>query len=142
MNIKNNNMVIRKSGVDYVTVTGFMYKDAVGVAIKLAKNAGIDCYQAAVMEGIFSEIDEDTKYDMVDTIAEKSISNGHKMGGYPHFTQEDPRADSHEILLLQIDTDHPFGIMWGDSGISNFFISADDLANADFSNVLYNWDCL
>ena len=51
MNIKNNNMVIRKSGVDYVTVTGFMYKDAVGVAIKLAKNAGIDCYQAAVMEG-------------------------------------------------------------------------------------------
>ena len=99
-------------------------------------------FEAAVMEGIFSEIDEDTKYDMVDTIAEKSISNGHKMGGYPHFTQEDPRADSHEILLLQIGTDHPFGIMWGDSSISNYFISADDLANADFSNVLYNWDCL
>jgi uncharacterized protein YwqG len=99
-------------------------------------------FEKSVMEGIFSEIDEDTKYDLVDTISEKSLSNGHKIGGYPHFTQEDPRADSHEILLLQIDTDHDFGVMWGDSGIANFFINAEDLADADFSNVLYNWDCL
>lgn len=99
-------------------------------------------FEASVMEGIFSEIDEDARYDLVDTIAEKSLSNGHKMGGYAHFTQEDPRVGSHEILLLQLDSDNGFGLMWGDSGIANFFISADDLANADFSNVMYNWDCL
>lgn len=33
------------------------------------------------------------------------------------------------------------GLEWGDGGVCNFFINADDLANHDFSNVLYNWDC-
>ncbi len=65
---------------------------------------------------------------------------GHKIGGYPDFTQEDPRAaDSPWQLLLQLDSDEH--IMWGDVGIGNFFISADALANRDFSKVLYNWDC-
>ena len=99
-------------------------------------------FQEAVMESIFSDIDENARYDLVDAIAEKSLSDGHKIGGYGHFTQEDPRVDSHEVLLLQLDTDNEFGLMWGDSGIGNFFISADDLAKCDFSNVMYNWDCL
>lgn len=99
-------------------------------------------FQEAVMEGIFSEIDENAKYNLVDAIAKKSLSDGHKMGGYAHFTQEDPRENSHETLLFQLDTDNAFNIMWGDSGIANFFINADDLANCDFSNVMYNWDCL
>jgi uncharacterized protein YwqG len=68
---------------------------------------------------------------------------GHRVGGYPHFTQEDPRvyndACKDYILLLQIDTDDC--IMWGDSGVANFFIHPDDLARNDFSKVLYNWDC-
>ena len=32
-------------------------------------------------------------------------------------------------------------IMWGDSGVCNFFINKDKLKNLDFSDVLYNWDC-
>ena len=32
-------------------------------------------------------------------------------------------------------------IMWGDSGVGNFFISEEDLKNLNFENVLYNWDC-
>ena len=62
------------------------------------------------------------------------------------FTQEDPRSSEKYddyILLLQIDS---VGIgdkeiMWGDSGICNFFITKKDLENKNFSKVLYNWDC-
>jgi len=69
---------------------------------------------------------------------------GHKMGGYAHFTQEDPRFEIDEfadaILLLQIDSKND--IEWGDTGIANFFILPEDLRNRDFSNVMFNWDSL
>lgn len=65
---------------------------------------------------------------------------GHKLGGYPFFTQYDPRGPGdRRILLAQIDTDE--GLMWGDVGVANWFIDPDELARLDFSNVLYNWDC-
>lgn len=71
---------------------------------------------------------------------------GHKLLGYPAFTQVDPReyGEYEEyLLLLQIDS---IGIknkeiMWGDCGICNFFITKKALENKDFSKVLYNWDC-
>ena len=67
--------------------------------------------------------------------------------GYPYFTQWDPRAgealDYFDTLLLQIDSDfdNPSKVMWGDSGVGNFFINGEALARGDFSRVLYNWDC-
>lgn len=72
-------------------------------------------------------------------------SAGHKIGGYPYFTQVDPREenDPHIFLLLQIDTDEVDNkeILWGDCGVANFFIFPEDLAACQFDNVLYNWDC-
>jgi uncharacterized protein YwqG len=73
-------------------------------------------------------------------------STGHKIGGYPYFTQTDPRESekysSEEYrLLFQMDTDGKADIMWGDVGVANFFITQSDLENKDFSRVLYNWDC-
>lgn len=65
---------------------------------------------------------------------------GHKLGGYPFFTQTDPRTGGERELLLQLDSDD--AMMWGDSGVGHFFIAPDDLARADFGDVLYNWDCL
>lgn len=47
--------------------------------------------------------------------------------------------NKYNTLLLQIDTDDD--IMWGDSGIANFFINKEDLENKNFKNILYNWDC-
>lgn len=79
--------------------------------------------------------------------SETFSSAGHKLGGYPYFTQSDPREYNDElkdyILLFQMDTEYADGIdiMWGDSGVGNFFIHPDDLKNKDFSKVLYNWDC-
>jgi uncharacterized protein YwqG len=73
-------------------------------------------------------------------------SEGHKLGGYPYFTQNDPRLfetykGEEYRLLFQMDTDEEAGIMWGDCGVANFFISEQDLARKSFSRVLYNWDC-
>jgi uncharacterized protein YwqG len=88
-----------------------------------------------------SELDE----SLYEEYAEYFSSDGHKLGGYAFFTQEDPRAYLTEgelyRLLLQLDSDDSIDLMWGDSGVGNFFIKDEDLKNLNFSNVLYNWDC-
>ena len=66
--------------------------------------------------------------------------------GHPFFTQEDVREEGsrYDTLLFQLDSetvDKEEITMWGDCGVGNFFINAEDLKNLDFSNVLYNWDC-
>lgn len=70
-------------------------------------------------------------------------SDGHKIGGYAYFTQQDLRAfqsdKKNHLLLLQIDTDKK--IMFGDAGISNIFISEVDLVNRAFDKAYFNWDC-
>lgn len=98
--------------------------------------------------------------------AEVSSYNKHLILGYPEFTQEDPRyfveySDDPDLIcyddveyntafpsyisLLQIDShyndDGGEDIIWGDCGIANFFIHPDDLKNADFSKMVYYWDC-
>ena len=73
----------------------------------------------------------------------------HQMGGYPYFTQEDPRNGTEyedlDVLLFQLDTDggKETGdlVMWGDCGVCNFFINREALKRRDFSRVCYNWDC-
>ncbi|UYC10691.1 YwqG family protein [Xanthomonas sp. CFBP 8445] len=79
--------------------------------------------------------------DTVDDALFDALSRGgHKLGGYPEFTQEDPRTpQDRQVLLLQLDSDEE--MMWGDSGVANFFIDPDDLRRGDFSRVAYNWDC-
>ncbi|MEG4987880.1 DUF1963 domain-containing protein [Microcoleus sp. BR0-C5] len=70
--------------------------------------------------------------------------NHHKIGGYGYFTQTDPREDSpqykdHKVVLLHMISDDE--IRWGDCGVGNFLIRAEDLENLDFSQVIYNYDC-
>ena len=75
-----------------------------------------------------------------------------RMGGFPFFTQEDPRGykeelRGHTVLLFQSDSENGGSgewddeICWGDMGVANFFITPEALAKRDFSNVLYTWDC-
>jgi uncharacterized protein YwqG len=95
------------------------------------------------IEKIISSKLPEIEDELMDEVYNNCQSNGHKIGGYAYFTQEDPRLYDENlkdyVLLFQMDTDEE--IMWGDSGVGNFFIHMDDLANKDFSNVLYNWDC-
>lgn len=95
-------------------------------------------------------------YDLPDEIFENvvDIHDGsdcaHQLGGYPYFTQYDPRyeRDSTELtkyteVLFQIDSqfDTEWDMCWGDAGVRNFFISRENLEALDFSDLLYNFDC-
>lgn len=83
--------------------------------------------------------------DMLQMYDELACAGEHQLLGYPNFTQTDPREYNkplqQHILLFQIETDDDNDIMWGDSGVANFFIRPDELKNQDFSKLLYNWDC-
>ncbi len=85
---------------------------------------------------------------LYDALYGTCCTQGTRMGGYPYFTQSDPRYKDtysrHTVLLFQSDTEwngRDQYVEWGDSGVANFFITPEDLARRDFSNVLYNWDC-
>ncbi len=74
----------------------------------------------------------------------KFHSEGHRVGGYPYFVNEDPRASrpdlqKYDTMLLQID-DHDGFVNIGDTGVINFFISKEALKRRDFFDILYWWD--
>lgn len=88
----------------------------------------------------FDKADRDYFYDQLSAA-------GHRLLGYPFFTQYDPREpDSpYDTLLFQLDSDMAEDrkdlVLWGDCGVGNFFINREDLLCRDFSRILYNWDC-
>lgn len=87
---------------------------------------------------------EDFSDSSKDYFYKNCVSDGHKIGGYAHFTQYDPRdagCDDYNILLLQLDSDNDLDLVWGDCGIANFFIRYEDLNTLNFNDVLYYWDC-
>jgi uncharacterized protein YwqG len=81
-------------------------------------------------------------HEIEDEYLEISSFDGHKIGGYPYFTQNDIREYSSkydrehksDILLFQIDIEQndTVDIMWGDGGIGNFFIDESALRQLDF----------
>lgn len=97
-----------------------------------------------------SKIEEigDIDDEIIEEFWDEYIVETFVLGGYPYFTQYDPRdKDSpYTELLLQIDSFYEsekdgWEICWGDAGVANFFISKENLAQRNFSDVLYNWDC-
>lgn len=92
----------------------------------------------------FNKEDYQYLYDNLDC-------TGHRVLGYPFFTQTDPRenmdmetARYYDTLLFQMDSemaDESDIVLWGDCGVANFFINSEALKRHDFSRVLYNWDC-
>jgi len=83
------------------------------------------------------------EWSLTDTFNKTVRADGHKVGGYAYFTQDDPRrADDPMLLLFQLDSDEQMDLMWGDMGVGHFFIREKDLVKGDFSKVLYDWDCL
>lgn len=110
------------------------------------KYAPISTYDYRFLKLMGEEFTNLFKWD--DDYLKISSPGGHKIGGYPFFTQSDMRVDDSDseqpdILLLQIDSDNNevIEILWGDTGVGNFFICESELKKLDFSNVVYNWDC-
>ncbi|KAL7722405.1 DUF1963 domain-containing protein [Entamoeba marina] len=67
-----------------------------------------------------------------------------RIGGYGGFAQKDPRKYDNKYLDYTINiftSESESGIMWGDSGVANFFIKKEDLLKKDFNNIFYTWDC-
>jgi len=98
-------------------------------------------------ENVFDEDNDlSNENDLFDIYVDKLDVDGHKVGGYAYFTQDDPRGykdglEEYEVLLLQIDSSGEEEIMFGDMGIANFFIKTADLKNLNFKDVMYTWDC-
>lgn len=96
---------------------------------------------------LFTSFDTDDEDFMSFYYEHSDFSNqGSKIGGYAYFTQSDPFVnlveDDKLVLLLQLDSDDDeFKMMWGDTGVANWRIFEKDLANLDFSNIIYTWDC-
>ncbi|MFC2764472.1 MAG: DUF1963 domain-containing protein, partial [Rothia dentocariosa] len=88
---------------------------------------------------------ENIAYDLTDS------TEYHKLGGYPSFVQSDPRENNPELQeytvnLLTIASeeaknDGDGDIMWGDMGTANWLITPQQLADRDFSKVLFEWSC-
>ncbi len=86
--------------------------------------------------------DEELKWEIKQAYGVEVSAEGHKIGGYAHFAQEDPRDPDHPLLLLfQMDSDVEIECNWGDMGTAHFFIAEEDLKKCDFSRVVYHWDC-
>lgn len=91
------------------------------------------------------DIGEEESYDIIEDL---DIPNHTQIGGYGHFTQEDPRMyedfEDYTELLFQLDSEFgtdDYYILWGDCGVGNFFATKEQLRNLDFAECLYSWDC-
>ena len=111
-----------------------------GILHMIAEELGVELDSRLEFYQMFDEYDK--KY--VD-IHESTY--GHRMFGYPHFRQWDPRgveaADYYDTLLFQLDSDYwknQWRILWGDAGVGAFFINSKKLEELDFGDVLYSWD--
>lgn len=84
----------------------------------------------------------DRSWDIMEEYGKSVRAQGHKIGGFSFFTQDDPRRhDDPMVLLFQLDSDEGMDLMWGDMGVGHFFIRPSDLEALNFSRVLYDWDC-
>ena len=96
--------------------------------------------------------------ELLNRIRKQIEIGGCKIGGYPRYTQDDPRLygkecgkplEEWDTLLFQLDDD-TFTFPAGDigemdldlnGGTLNFMIRREDLKNRDFSKVLADWAC-
>ena len=97
-----------------------------------------------------NDLYDDLENDIYSTLFKSFEGVQHAIGAYPTFTQWDPRnpddTDAYDVMLLQIESmrssdSNENEIMWGDSGVANFFIDSEKLERLDFNHVLFNWDC-
>ena len=140
-NKKNTSFVLKfEKGISTITSTDFLFED---IALKTIHELFPD-------ENI-EDLYDDLERDVFDTLFKAFSGVDHAIGAYPTFTQWDPRnpeeKDAYGITLLQVEShwdndSNSSGIMWGDSGVANFFINKEKLEHLNFEEVLFNWDCL
>ena len=138
---KNTSFALKfEKGISTITSTDFLFEDT---ALKTIHELFPD-------ENI-EDLYDDLERDVFNTLFKAFNGVEHAIGAYPTFTQWDPRnpeeKDAYGITLLQVESywnndSNSSGIMWGDSGVANFFINKEKLEHLNFEDVLFNWDCL
>ena len=138
---KNTSFALKfEKGISTITSTDFLFED---IALKTIHELFPD-------ENI-EDLYDDLERDVFDTLFKAFSGVDHAIGAHPTFTQWDPRnpeeKDAYGITLLQVEShwdndSNSSGIMWGDSGVANFFINKEKLEHLNFEDVLFNWDCL
>ena len=140
--------VLREAALSFGVETTYMNPNVAGfpaVFVQAVKAVTGEEIPEEAWYGYLGEEDESYLYEELPAF-------GHRMLGYPSFTQTDPRenmteeeARFYDTLLLQIDSDMEEGgddyVLWGDCGIANLFMNGEALRKKDFSRLLYNWDC-
>ena len=139
-NKKNTSFALKfEKGISTITSTDFLFED---IALKTIHELFPD-------ENI-EDLYDDLERDVFNTLFKAFNGVDHAIGAYPTFTQWDPRnpeeKDVYGITLLQVEShwdndSNSSGIMWGDSGVANFFINKEKLEHLNFEDVLFNWDC-
>ena len=139
-NKKNTSFALKfEKGISTITSTDFLFED---IALKTIHELFPD-------ENI-EDLYDDLERDIFNTLFKAFNGVDHAIGAYPTFTQWDPRnpeeKDAYDITLLQVEShwdndSNSNGIMWGDSGVANFFINKEKLEHLNFEDVLFNWDC-
>ena len=138
---KNTSFALKfEKGISTITSTDFLFED---IALKTIHELLPD-------ENI-EDLYDDLERDVFNTLFKAFNGVDHAIDAYPTFTQWDPRnleeKDAYGITLLQVESHwnndpNNNGIMWGDSGVANFFINKEKLEHLNFEDVLFNWDCL
>ncbi|MDE7399730.1 MAG: DUF1963 domain-containing protein [Oscillospiraceae bacterium] len=122
---------------DYTGQTPFTNEGKISFKLS-SRFIGVDCRE-------FNEQFEDkVSEDEWDALYELCYAEGSFVGGYPLFVQQAPAYyddGTYDTVLLQLDCEDECGIMFGDSGNCNFFISKEDLKSRNFDNVEYSWQC-
>ena len=139
-NKKNTSFALKfEKGISTITSTDFLFED-------LALKTIHELFPDENIEDLYDDLER----DVFNTLFKSFNGVDHAIGAYPTFTQWDPRnpeeKDAYGITLLQVEShwdndSNSSGIMWGDSGVANFFINKEKLEHLNFEDVLFNWDC-
>ena len=112
---------------EYLPPSNFNFNDVFCSLYKKYFNKDLKCYY---------------DFDNIDSKLNNILNQpAGSIGGYPDFTQDDPRYDG-EMKECLFKIDSGLGdLCIGDAGILNVFIRLDDLKNAKFEKAEVYWDC-
>ena len=119
----------------FINVSDFRFNDMFCEAVK--KHYDLDINGWMDLEDV-TDVNLDDIFDAFNT-------DSGNIGGYADFTQTDPRenelGEDYTECLIKIDSVFDSEIEIGDSGIAWVLMTKEDLANKNFDNAAFDWDC-
>lgn len=125
-----------KSTISYMSFEDYRFSSVINPILKELYDKEIEYYyqlNEIIGENWYEEFEKECNYDCL------------TIGGYPNFTQQDPREgikENRDECLLKIDSCEDLKKFYiGDAGIIFVLISEEDIKNCNFQNAIVDWDC-